>query len=569
MIGAGALILLAGAWVAVTALMARGQLNQVRADLRVLRAQIDAHDFTAASATARDLQRHAHSAHELTTGPAWAMLAALPAGGEPLKTVRGVTAGADELGSSALGPLIAARSDLNPSGLRAADGSIDLARIEGVAPALATADRTITEVLARIRSLPSHTWVSGVDHGRTDVLTNLAGIASTVHSADLAAQILPDMLGGHGVRRYFVGFQNNAEARGTGGLPGAFAIVAVDNGKLHIERFENDGTLNTVPTGLDLGPDFDQLYGNAESTSLYVNSNISPNFPYAAQIWTAMWERYSGQHLDGAVGVDPTALSYFLAVTGPATMPGGVQVTAGNVVQLTQSTVYATLPDRTKRREFLKAVAAAVSDRVLDSRASLSNLVQAAGQASTERRLLVWSADPAIEALIAQTSVAGLVRQTAAPYVGLAITNDGGDKLDYYLDRTITWQSSGCGSNRDVTVTIALTNNAPTGLPFTVTDRSDVRDYPIQPGDNRLEVAYLATDGAAMDSVTVDGTATSASIGAELGHPVYTVDLELPRATTRTIVLHLVEPGSAAAPVVLRQPLVRPLTVTLEPAHCG
>jgi hypothetical protein len=118
-------------------------------------------------------------------------------------------------------------------------------------------------------------------------------------------------------------------------------------------------------------------------------------------------------------------------------------------------------------------------------------------------------------------------------------------------------------------VTVRLTNNAPaSGLPHYVTSRSDLHSYPTKPGDNRLLVGYYATDGAQMSSVTVDGRPATASPGADLGHPVFTVDLELPRGTTRTVVFHLTEPGTAGPPLVLRQPLVRPLHVAIHDAHC-
>jgi hypothetical protein len=118
-------------------------------------------------------------------------------------------------------------------------------------------------------------------------------------------------------------------------------------------------------------------------------------------------------------------------------------------------------------------------------------------------------------------------------------------------------------------VTITLTNNAPAGgLPPYVTTRPDSRSYAVKPGDNRLAVSYFATQGALMNNITVGGRPGRGRIGAELGHPVYTVDLELPRGTSRTIVLQLSEPASTGAPIVLRQPLVRPLHVTLEDAAC-
>ena len=44
-----------------------------------------------------------------------------------------------------------------------------------------------------------------------------------------------------------------------------------------------------------------------------------------------------------------------------------------------------------------------------------------------------------------------------------------------------------------------------------------------------------------MDSVTVAGRPGMGRIGAENGHPVYTIDVELPRGTSRMVVLHLIE----------------------------
>jgi len=81
-------------------------------------------------------------------------------------------------------------------------------------------------------------------------------------------------------------------------------------------------------------------------------------------------------------------------------------------------------------------------------------------------------------------------------------------------------------------------------------------------------VSYLATGRALLRAVNVDGRPGTAGIGTEHGHPVYTVDLELPRRTARTILLTLTEPAGTGTPVVLRQPLVRPLDVRIADASC-
>jgi hypothetical protein len=516
---------------------------------------------------------HAHRADQLTSGPVWALAASVPSGGEPLRTIRGITSGVDSLGRSTLPQLVAAGQRLNPRTLRGPDGSVALSRITAVAPAISSAAANVAQVTTAMSTLPAHTWLSSIDASYADALRQVTELDNALKSADLAVRVLPTMLGASSPQRYFLGFQNEAEARGTGGLPGAFAIVEANHGKLAFTHMESDTTLYGMSANVSFGPDFQHLYAGAGPTTLYSNSNLSPHFPYAAQIWASMWKNYSGQKVDGVIAVDPTALGYLLAVTGPATLADKSQVSGANAVALTQSTSYAMFPGEAgnaQRRAYLLDIAAAASKKILDASGEPAALLEAAGQAAGERRLLVWSADPAIEAELAQTTMAGIIPVTTAPFVGLSIVNGGGNKLDYYLDRSLTWTRTGCGPTRASTVTITLTNNAPaSGLPAYVTGRSDVHSYPVKPGDNRLEVSYFATQGTLLQSVTVAGRRGTGRIGTERGHPVYTVDLELPRGTSRTIVIHLVEPAGTGTPIVLHQPLVRPLNVTLKEAVCS
>jgi Protein of unknown function (DUF4012) len=329
-----------------------------------------------------------------------------------------------------------------------------------------------------------------------DALRQVTTLNSTLTSANLAVRILPTMLGAGGPKRYFLGFQNEAESRGTGGLPGAFAIIEANHGKLAFTAMESDTTLEGVAADVNFGPAYNHLYDGAGPTRMYVNSNLSPNFPYAAQIWASMWRKHSGQKLDGVIAVDPTALGYLLAVTGPATLPDHTQVSGDNAVALTQATSYAMFgagaAANDLRKAYLLQVASAASKKILGARADPTALLQAAAQAAGERRLLVWSPDPAVQGELAQTSVGGVIPDTTAPYIGLSIVNGGGGKLDYYLDRSLTWTRTGCGPTRASTVRITLTNNAPaSGLPAMVTGRVDTHTYPVKAGDNRLGVSYF------------------------------------------------------------------------------
>ena len=71
--------------------------------------------------------------------------------------------------------------------------------------------------------------------------------------------------------------------------------MAANHGKLAFTRMESDTTMEGVAASVDFGPDYDHLYNGMGATTLYGNGNLSPNFPYAAQIWASMWKKHSGQ----------------------------------------------------------------------------------------------------------------------------------------------------------------------------------------------------------------------------------------------------------------------------------
>lgn len=567
----GLALIAALAWLAFTGLKARSELQAVRAQVRTLRAEISAGDLAGARSTARSLTSHAHRADELTSGPVWATAAAIPHLGDPLSTIRTVTSNVDAIAANALPPLVDAISRLDPQQLRRADGSFDLAPIAAVSGPLDRAARTMRAALSHIAESSGSTWLGSVDAARVDVLGQLGKLTRSVQAAHVAALALPPMLGADGPKSYMVTFQNEAELRGLGGLPGAFAILKADHGRVTFTRFEPDSTLNGVSSGLDLGKQFDALWPSARATKLYVNSTVSPHFPYAARIWRAMWQKKSGQRLDGAIVLDPTTLSYLLAVTGPAVLSDGTQVSAANVVELTQRTVYSRFAtNNDARKQYLLHIARAVSQKLIKGKPNATALVRAAGRAVGEHRLLVWTRDTRVESELATTSISGVIPETSAPYVGLAIINSGGNKLDYYLHASLDWRRTGCGPTREVTVTIRLVNDAPSsGLPAYVLGFTGHEGFPQTPGVNRATIMYYASVGAILQSVSRNGTRVFGTLGGvERAHTVVARGIDIPLRTPQTFVLHLQEPAGSGAPVVRAQPMVHPVAVTVHDDSC-
>ena len=428
----------------------------------------------------------------------------------------------------------------------------------------------------QLNTVPHHSWVAQIDRGRASLAAELGSISGYVDAAARLAKVLPGMLGSEGPRRYFIVLQNPAESRGTGGLPGAFAIAVADHGKLTFTHFESDVALlpaatgQLIHTGLTFGAGYASAYAKSDPTNEFLDSNVSPNFPYSAQIWARMWQLTSGEHIDGAMAIDPTMLSAFLAATNSSTVVNGVTVNAANVVALTEAYEYVLYPDEGQRKQFLVSIMRATAHLVISGSGRAVDIVNAFSHGSQQHRVLVWSANPAAERVLAQTPYAGQLPLDDRPTSVVAMNNLPANKLDYYIYRTVNYQRSGCGPTRDVVVTETFDNLAPaTGLPILVTERFDNPGFPVKPGDDRVLLDYYATRGAQLSSITVNGKPATAGVETDLGHPIYRTELELPRGQTQTVVWHLTEPAGTGSPLIVAQPGSTPTPVTVFDQPCN
>ena len=108
---------------------------------------------------------------------------------------------------------------------------------------------------------------------------------------DTAIQVLPDMLGAEGPRDYLLLFQNNAEIRATGGMPGSWALVHADDGRLEID---SPGHRRQLPDGRRAGAAAHRRRARAlraEIGTYFQDPGFTPDFPRAAELWNAHWEQ--------------------------------------------------------------------------------------------------------------------------------------------------------------------------------------------------------------------------------------------------------------------------------------
>jgi hypothetical protein len=566
-IGGAVLVVLAaaGVWISVRALHARAELRQARVAIAAVKADLVA--GRSATADLQAAQSHAARGRAATHDVVWAAASWLP----PVDTMRGLTTVADDLTHRALPPLVQVGASLRPSALRVRRDTLALQPLHRAAPELEQANRVLTAATRTVRALPGG-WFGPIGSARRDFLRALTGLGGSVDAAARFARVGPPMLGIDGPRRYFVAVQNNAEARGTGGLVGAYALLVADHGKLTVVRRGSDQDFRTpnLPV-VNLGHEFDDVYGGYDATSFWPSSNLSPHFPDAADIWAHLWEHQSGQHIDGVIGIDPVALAGVLRVTGPTTVAGyGQPLTADNLVDLTLSKEYSLFTNNFLRRQFLDKVASAVLDKLLSGAGDASALATALGTQAGGGHLGLWSANPAEQAVLAPTPLAGELPTDRRPFASVTVDNSAGGKLDYYLGRSLRYSATTCeGSRRPAQITVSLRNGAPaSGLPAYVLAGTDVVSGARGTARDGLIVLVHATAGALLSRATVDGHAVDVSPGTERGHAVFSLDLTINPGQTRVIRLSLDEPVLPGAPQTKVQPLATGQRTALDVPSC-
>ncbi|BAH53768.1 hypothetical protein ROP_55210 [Rhodococcus opacus B4] len=560
-----------GAWLGFTAREAQANLEEARGHAQLAKDALLDGNTADAQRSAADADKYASRAYENTHSIPWSISAAIPILGSPLATSQQISEVVRGLTHDVLTPAVDAGSTLAPDQLIEGGGRVNVQSLRDATPVLEQTSTAAQSLSNQARSIDEAAYLGLVNEARTALQDQTAELSKLLGNTAIAAKVVPAMLGGDGPRNYFLGFQTNAEARGTGGLLGGFGIVRASDGSAKVDTLGANSELSMDKQPLDLGPEFDARYGASRPTTDFRNSNLSSHFPYAAQIWKSLWAQESGEQVDGVVATDPVALSYVLGAIGPVTMPDGEVITKDNVVELTESTAYVRFADDNKaRKQYLQTVAARVVDKMTGKLSSPQALLDALGKAAGEGRIAVWSADPALQQVLSTTKVGNVVPEDAAPYAGVVVNNQGGNKLDYYLTREISYVADSCaGDTRSSTVTVRLTNNTPAGeFPDYVAGMfENVGNTP--KGTNSVDLSLLATRGATLDKVTVNGAQQFVFTGSELGHPVFNVRPMIPRGKTTEVIYQLTEPAAPGEARVPVQPLVDSPNVTVDVPNCG
>lgn len=529
------------AWAAVAGrelLTARGELEDARAAmLRGVAALGEADVEVAAGEFLAARDRFARGGGRLE-GPLVRPLWALPIVGDDLRTV-GTLAGAGEGVASASAQLTVTVLEL-PGGVRAfspVGGVLPVDALAAVGPPLSRLRAAVDEATVAVDATPADTLLPPVADARRGLAAQLEEVGPTLAVAEPAVRGLPALLGADRPRRYLFAATNPAELRGAIGFVGAYSVVTLDRGRLSFERFAALQDLPDLPQGsVDPPyPAFEERYPDEGGASVWRNLVLSPDFAETAEGFERLWVASgAGPPLDGTIAADPFALAALLQVTGPVAVPGGDTVDAEGVVPYLTNEAYSVVTDSNLRKRLLGDVAGAVVAAFVTSglddpegSGAALEVLAALGGAARDGHVLLHSADPDLQRLLAQAGVDGGLRAPQGDFVAPFVSGTTSSKIDYYLERALDYdvrlEADGAASG---SAQVTLVNRAPTTGP---------PPYVIGPnregltaGQNQVYLSLYAAGDATIGDVRLDGAPADERRATELDHPVAEVFADLP-----------------------------------------
>ena len=451
---------------------------------------------------------------------------------------RAAAAIAARSGSAASADIRALADVVDLDALRPESGRFDVDVLELLGEPFSTAYTTLLGIGDDIDDAQSSWLIGSVQDELRAVADEFDDNIDTFGTLASAVERAPALLGADGPRRYFVAFTTPAEARGTGGFMGNFAVLTADSGLVTLSDFGRTLDLNRgFGERTVTAPDdwlrrwgrygFTNGDGGTASDEPWSNITMSPQFPSTATAIASLFPQSGGSEIDGVIAIDPYVLAAFVGFTGPITVdrPGteATRLTEHNTAQFLLFDQYDI--DSDERVDALEQVATETMTELLDGAlpdpAVLSDRI---GPLVEAERLVAWMSNDADQTLIESIGMSGRLPQLRSDDDGFSVVvnNAGANKLDAFLTRSFRYDASYSTASGDgngvggAVVDGELSITLSSGAPSSGLSDGVIGNYVGDPtGTNRsLITVYTA---ASVESVTVDGDDVPIERGVEAG----------------------------------------------------
>ena len=453
----------------------RSALLETRTSLGQVQSALGDVDVAEASRALDEADESLGVARSRVSGPLWTMIGLIPVAGDSVDVTRAVV----DVGTAALDVAhvaVTEGEELVGGGLdvRVTDGQVDLEPLAEAQEVLASMPlQRLRDARARLSEADPRWAPQEVLDGREETLALADDALEVADRADALLEALPGFLGVDGPRRYFLGVQTPAEARGTGGLIGYWAVLQVDDGQFTLseagvydalvdlaagdDEAEGDaagavtsriGELGGDPwDGVPTTQEFEERYAHTAAPGFFSNVNVDPDLPTTARVALDLFHRRTEERLDGMILVDPIAMQMVLeAIGGPLEIPPGLaapdvpdELAPSEFAEFVLVDIYDVYGHghSSERTHLLRGLGDLAFARVFDGAWDGVAVSQAIADAGARRHLQVFSESAEEQAAFSRVRVTGeLSEPQGHDLLAVTINNAVGGKQDVHLGHT-------------------------------------------------------------------------------------------------------------------------------------
>ena len=431
-----------------------------------LKDKVTSGDFSTLPDDAKKIDELCDSMKAETSSPLWTAASFIPVYGSDINAARTMIDALSDVSSNALVPMADDLSQATPGKLFQ-DGTINVSALQAVADSLSDSSKVFKSVNEKIQGI-GDTHISQVTELVDKAKDGFATLNGAVDAAEKVAPVLPQMLGANGqTRHYLVLAMSNVEIRACGGFPGSRGVMSVTDGKLELGDFVKVDMMKEPLSPLPITDEEANLFTTGWgltgfNTLGYTMGDVTmtPDYPRAAQLASDMQKAIVGDDIDGVFAVDPVFLQYMLGIVGGTQLPDGTVVDGSNAAKVLLHDIYWNYPVEEQDAIFA-AVAGSAFNKIVDELGS-SDIAKIAGaieKGASEGRILMYSRNDDEEKAAKALGISGALQTdtSEAPILGVYVNNYSYSKMDWFLDKRVTIDSS--VENADGSTTYRVTTS--------------------------------------------------------------------------------------------------------------
>ena len=554
----------------------KNQLQQVASSASSLKGNLISGDIESAELDQATLSKSAEAAHSLASTIPWTMSQWIPFIGPNFAATSDIAEVAQILSRDVLSPGLGLYTELQTSPPISEDGRVDVTSLASWEQPVSQISSGIQKSVNEINQTSDTFLVPQISEAKQQILNLVQPISGPINSLQTLFPLLPGSLGVEASRNYLLVFQNPAEMRPQGGLPGSIALLNVENGKFSLIEKSRAGidVFGFYEQGvMPVSPEREALF--PYSNNVMANTTTTPSVSEAALKTATFWEKAGKGQVDGVIFIDPRALSFVMASTGPVTLSNGVTLDSSNLVSYLLNEIYFYSDDNSVQDALYAETVDQVFAKLTSGQFDFKSLSLALLQGMQEKRVTYWSHHEDEQKVISKLALGieppTLTKDKAG--VALFLEDNQGSKMDYYLSQSAQVSTGECLTGKQtVRVRYELKNNLPLelagNLPNSIWATSS--SYVQVPGGIRMNAYLYLPPQSKVERMSVDQIEVNPDMRKDGENQVIKTNLEIAPQQSRVVEVDFQLPTGNFRKIDFEMtPLTNPTVINSEQLKCN